>query len=171
MVKFTTTMKQQTEKKPDEQQDQPPVEEVTQTVAPTIDPAVEEWKNKYLRVLADYQNLEKRSAAREDDIRKFAAEVTLRKFLPAIDSLDRASRHLKDEGLSLSLKEFYAALDACGVKRMVVVGKPFDPFTMECIEVVDGDEEKVVEEVTPGFLFYDKVLRVAQVKVGKKNIK
>ena len=166
-------MKTQNDKNPDEQIDAVP-EEVTDQAQPvlTVDPLIEEWKEwkqKYLRALADYQNLEKRASLREEDVRKFAAEGTLRKFLPAIDSLERATAHLQDEGLRLSLKEFNAALSSCGVKRMEVVGTQFDPFTMECIDVVDGDDEKVIGEVTPGFLFYDKILRVAQVKVGKKK--
>ena len=47
----------------------------------------------------------------------------------------------------------------------------FDPFTMECIEVVAGDEEIVIEDVSPGYMYNDKVLRVAQVKVGGGNNK
>lgn len=134
----------------------------------SVDPS-EEWKQKYLRALADYQNLEKRAANREEEVRKFAAEVTLRKILPAIDSLTLAVRHLQDEGLRLALKEFAAALESCGVTKMEVVGKPFDPYTMECIEVVSGKDELVVEEVTAGYMFLEKVLRVAGVKVGKKD--
>lgn len=130
------------------------------------DAEIQEWKNKYLRALADYQNLEKRMFAEREEIRKMAAEVVLKKFLNGIDSLERASKHLNNEGLSLTLKEFYAALESSGVKRMAVTGKKFDPFYMECLEVVDGDQEVVVEEVTAGYLLYDKILRVAQVKVG-----
>jgi molecular chaperone GrpE len=163
------TMKQNQSQKPAESQNKQEETEGSQ-VSPVsqIDPA-EEWKQKYLRVLADYQNLEKRSTARVEEVRKFAAEVTLRKFLPAIDSLTLASNHIKDEGLRLALKEFSAAFESCGVKRMEVVGKVFDPYTMECIDVIDGEDEKVIEEVTPGYMFMDKVLRVAKVKVGKKK--
>jgi molecular chaperone GrpE (heat shock protein) len=50
------------------------------------------------------------------------------------------------------------------------MGKPFDPHEMECIEVVEGPENEVVEESLPGYLFRGKVLRVAQVKVGKKKV-
>lgn len=133
-----------------------------------LEQEIEEWKSKYIRALADYQNLEKRTTVDKEETRKFAAEITLRKFLPAVDSLERAVKHISDEGLALSLKEFHAALTSCGVKKMEVVGEPFDPFTMECIEVVEGEEGIVLEETTSGYTFYDKVLRVAQVKVGKK---
>lgn len=128
---------------------------------------IEEYKQKYLRALADYQNLEKRSVAEKEEVRKFAAEVTLRKFLPAIDNLQRAADHIDDEGFLLALKDLESALAASSVKKMSVVGKAFDPFTMECIEVVEGENGIVVEELTPGYTFFEKVLRVAQVKVGK----
>lgn len=140
------------------------VQENSQEVVDSAD----EWKNKYLRALADYQNLEKRTFQEKVEIRSYAAETTLRKIIPAIDSLERAVRHIEDDGLALSLKEFYAALHSCGVKRIETVGKPFDPYTMECLEVVAGDDGVVVEEVLSGYILQDKVLRVAQVKVGKK---
>jgi molecular chaperone GrpE (heat shock protein) len=155
--------KNQPEEEEKKQEQQP------QKTQPVADQLIEEWKQKYLRALADYQNLEKRSIARIDEERKFAAEVTLKKFLPAIDSLTRASSHSKDEGLRLAVKELSVALESCGVKRMDVIGKVFDPYTMECIDVIDGEDEKVLEEVAPGYIFLDKVLRVAHVKVGKNS--
>lgn len=130
----------------------------------------EEWKQKYLRVLADYQNLEKRSLQEKEDVQKFAAEVTLRKMIPAIDTLERAAKHIDDEGLRLSLREFYSILETCGVKKIETVGKSFDPHLMECVEVIEAENEgHVVEEVRAGYMLFDKVLRVAQVKVSKKK--
>lgn len=147
------------------------VEEIPEPAAVSPDETsakeIEEWKQKYIRALADYQNLEKRAAAREDEIRKFAGEVILRKLLSPLDTLEQAAKHLDDEGLRLSLKELVATLTSVGVKRMNVVKQPFDPYTMECVDVIEGENEVVMEEVTPGYTYFDKVLRVAQVKVGK----
>jgi molecular chaperone GrpE (heat shock protein) len=67
----------------------------------------------------------------------------------------------------LALKELYAALSEQGVEKIAVSGKPFDPHQMECIEVVAGKDNIVVEELLPGYRLHDKILRVAQVKVGK----
>lgn len=134
-----------------------------------------DWKNKYMRALADYKNLEKRAADEKTEIRKFAAEVVITRLLPAMDSLTKAKEHLKDPGLDLAYKEFEAALTELGVAKLAVLGKPFDPHQMECIEVVDlpaqagGPENQVVEETIPGYRYHDKILRVAQVKVGKKQ--
>jgi molecular chaperone GrpE len=131
---------------------------------------IEEWKGKYLRALADYQNLEKRTQAEKQEIRKYASEVVTARLLPALDTLTRASTHVKDTGLELALNELYAVLSEQGVEKIAVVGKPFDPHQMECIEVVPGTpgtDNIVVEELLPGYRLHDKILRVAQVKVGK----
>ncbi len=131
------------------------------------EPAVDEWKNKYLRALADYQNLEKRTQEEKQEIRKFAAEVVIARLVPAIDSLAKAKEHLKDTGLDLAYKELETALADLGVTKIDVIGKPFDPHIMECIEVVEGNDGMVVEETLPGYMLHEKIVRVAQVKVGK----
>lgn len=128
----------------------------------------DEWKNKYLRVLADYQNLDKRATSEKIEIRKFAAEVVIGKILPTLDTLAKAKAHLKDPGLDLAYKELESALSDLGLMKIEVVGKEFNPHEMECIEVVAGDDNKVVEELLPGYKLHEKVIRVAQVKVGKK---
>lgn len=129
-----------------------------------------DWKNKYLRALADYQNLEKRVAQEKSDIRAYAAQSVLTKLLPIVDGFELARRHLQDPGLSLALKELEAFFASVGVKKVEVVGKPFDPNVMECIEVVEGEDNIVREETLPGYTLHGKVIRVAQVKVGKKGV-
>lgn len=129
---------------------------------------VEEWKSKYLRALADYQNLEKRSREMADMSRKFAAEVILARLIPVVDTFAKVKVHINDPGFDLAYKELTAVLTEQGVSAMQSLGKPFDPHEMECIEVVAGNDNEVVEELLPGYMFRGKVLRVAQVKVGKK---
>jgi molecular chaperone GrpE len=127
----------------------------------------EEWKEKYLRALADYQNLQRRTSEEVERVRAFASEVILDRLFPVVDTFEKAAAHVKDPGLTLALKELMAVIEEQGVKRMSVVGKVFDPHTMECIEVVEGDDGIVMHEILPGYMLNDKVLRVAQVKVGK----
>lgn len=131
---------------------------------------VEEWKAKYLRALADYQNLDRRTREENEEIRKFAAEVILGRLLPVVDTFRKAAEHLKDPGLDLAFKELSAVLDEQGVEKIEAVGKDFNPHEMECTEVVKGNENEVIEEILPGYTFRGKVLRVAQVKVGKSEI-
>lgn len=129
---------------------------------------IEEWKGKYLRALADYQNLERRVREEKEEVRRYAAELILGRMLPFADTLKRVTEHVDDMGLTLALKELYAVLQEQGVEKMQVAGKPFDPHEMECIEVGEGEDGKVIGELLPGYTFKGKVLRVAQVKVGKK---
>ena len=131
----------------------------------------EEWKNKYLRVLADYQNLDKRASEEKQEIRKFAAEIVLMRLLPAIDTLSKAKAHIQDPGLDLSMKEFETALADLGIVKIEVLGKEFNPHEMECIDVAEGPENQVIAELLPGYRLHDKIIRVAQVKVGKKSTK
>ena len=74
--------------------------------------------------------------------------------------------HLNDTGLDLAYKELVSVLVEQGVERIEVLGRQFDPTHMDCIEVVEGKENQVMEEVAPGYRFRGKVLRVARVKVG-----
>jgi molecular chaperone GrpE len=126
-----------------------------------------DWKSKYLRALADYQNLEKRTQEEKQEIRKYAAENIAARLLPALDTLTKASTHIKDTGLEMALKELSAVLSEQGVEKIEVVGKPFDPHLMECIEVVAGTDNIVAEELLPGYRLHDKIVRIAQVQVGK----
>lgn len=130
---------------------------------------IEEWKGKYLRALADYQNLEKRTQEEAGNVRKFAAEMVVTKLLAVADTLEKTQEHLSDTGLALALKEFAAVFSSLGVVKLEVVGKQFDPKFMECIEVVEGDDTIVVEESASGYTLHGKVIRVARVKVGKKG--
>lgn len=129
----------------------------------------EDWKSKALRALADYQNLERRIAQGRNLERMHAAEHILRELLPAIDSLFRAQQHLQDKGLELALKDVWRVFGEQGVTKIDAVGKTFNPHEMECIEVVDGLDNQVIEEVAAGYRLHEKVIRPAQVKVGKTS--
>jgi len=126
----------------------------------------DEWKNKYLRALADYQNLVKRSEAEKQEVRMYATEQFLKKLLPVVDTLELAQHHVQNEGLALALKELHAVLTEYGVEKIDVVGKSFDPHCMECIEVVEGEKDHVVQVVTCGYRMHGKLLRPSKVQVG-----
>lgn len=131
---------------------------------------LEEWKGKYLRALADYQNLEKRISQDRQEQEKYASGKVIHEMLTVFDTLEKAQKHLKDPGLSLGVKGFWEVLKRFGVQKIEVYGKKFDPIHMECTEVVESDrDDEIVEEVRPGYSLHSKVLRVARVKVGKKK--
>lgn len=142
---------------------------VEEAVVSTVN-EVDEWKTKYMRALADYQNLEKRTTERVSDVRQYAAEVILTRLLPVVDTFGKVNEHIKDEGLTLAYKELLSVLTEQGVEHIEVLEKQFDPTEMDCIEVIEGKDDIVVEEVQPGYRFRGKVLRVARVKVGKSQV-
>lgn len=130
----------------------------------------EEWKNKYLRALADYQNLEKRMVREQADKAKLANAGLLSRLIPLGDMLRLAQKHLGDPGLEIAINEWNRTLAEEGVERIEVVGRPFNPALMECVEVVDGVEDAVVEEVLPGYKLGPTLLRPAKVKVSRKKV-
>lgn len=131
---------------------------------------VEELDNKYKRALADYQNLEKRTISEKRDFIKIANKDLLLRFLPVLDTLILAEKHIKDQGISISVGQFLDALKAEGVEKIETNGKKFNPELMECVETEEGEEGLVLEEIRSGYKLYDKVLRPAMVKVGKQKV-
>lgn len=126
---------------------------------------VQDLENQLKRAVADYQNLEKRVSEEKSEWIKMANRDLLLKLLPVFDSLILAQRHIQDEGLNLSVKQFLDVLRNVGVERINTQNQTFDPSTMEAIEKT-GDEGKVLEETRAGFTLFGKMLRPAQVKVG-----
>lgn len=127
----------------------------------------EELENKYKRALADYQNLEKRVKEERSNWIKTANKELILRLLPVLDTLILAGQHVQDQGLKLGIQHFLSVLKSEGVEKIETVGKQFDPATMECIEIVSGEEGKVLEEIRAGYKVNEQVLRPAQVKVGK----
>ncbi len=124
-------------------------------------------RHQLKRTLADYQNLEKRVAKDKNEWIRLANKQLLLRILPALDNLMLAEKHTQDEGVIMSINQLLLSFENEGVKKMDVLGKDFNPETMECVQTVEGEDGKVVEEVKAGYMLNDRVLRVAQVIVGK----
>lgn len=121
------------------------------------------------RALADYQNLERRVVSEKSELVKYANQELLKTLLPSFDNLYLAEKYIQDEGIKLTMQKLTENLEEVGVKRIEVENKEFNPNTMECVEVVDGEEDMVVSELRPGYMLFDKVIRPAAVKVGSGN--
>ena len=128
---------------------------------------VVESDEKYKRALADYQNLERRTQVQKIEWIRSANKDLLLKMLPILDTLMLAVRHIDDKGLHISIDQFLKLLEQEGLTRIKTVGEAFDPYSMEAITTQEGENGKVLEEVRPGFMLNDSVLRTAQVIVGK----
>lgn len=125
------------------------------------------WKDDYLRVLADYRNLVKRTEEEKKETWTNAVSTVVEKLLPVFDNLERADAHLKDQGLTLALQEAASVLKSLGVQKTDSLGKSFDPYSMDCVDVVEGEPNMVVSIVESGYMLRDRVLRPAKVTVGK----
>lgn len=129
----------------------------------------EEYKEKYLRALADYRNYEQRVLSEKAEVRIRAEMDILERLLPFLDNIKRAEVFIKDQGLQMIKKEFEKALADIGVQEVELTGKEFDPAIAEVIEVVDGYKDNIITEVIlSAYAYRDKMLRFGQVKVSKK---
>lgn len=130
----------------------------------------ESFKHKYLRALADYQNLEKRIYDERGELFKNANKNLILKLLPFLDSLNKAEVFIKDNGLKIVKEQFQKTLQEEGLEELDVLGKEFDPYTAEVVDMVEEEKDNVtVEVLRKGYKFNGKILRVAQVKVSKRK--
>lgn len=156
---------------------------VEEVVAEQLDPLEEmkielaEWKNKYLRLHAEFDNFRKRTMKEKSDLIKNAGSGVIKEILPVIDDFDRAilaNENNQDleavkEGFELIQTKFFKTLAQKGLEPMEALGKDFDTDHHEAITQLPGDEDKkgkVVDVVEKGFFLNDQVLRFAKVVVG-----
>ena len=130
---------------------------------------IAQLEDQLKRSVADFQNLEKRTAEEKRQWIRLANYDLLMQLLPAFDALFMAEKYIEDEGLKFTVQSINSTFENVGVKRIETKDKSYDPQTMEAIETIEGPEGQVIEEVRPGFALYEKVLRPAGVKVGKKQ--
>lgn len=146
----------------------PEIEKLNQEIV-LLKEQIEEFKNKYLRAIADYQNLEKRVGEERFELMKMANKNLLVQILPFLDNLEKAEVFVKDQGLKISKDHFIQILKEAGLEEMDLLNKDFDPIFAEAIDIIPGKEDnKIVEVLKKGYKFEDKIIRVAQVKVSKK---
>ncbi len=134
---------------------------------------LEATRDKLLRNAADYDNARKRLAREREEFIKFSQERILRELLPILDNFERALTHLDEKtsslttGLQLILKQLSAVLTHHGLRRFKSEGEAFDPHLHEAVEQVEeeGPEGMVIQEVLPGYLLHDRVIRPAKVRV------
>lgn len=153
-------------------------EEVTPMVQMLSSDAAE-WKERYLRLSAEFDNFRKRTNREKDELISLAGERVLRVLLPTVDDLARtlkASESATDltklqEGIALVRKNFLHALTKQGIEEIETVGKPFDSNTQEAIANVPAPTEDkkglVLDEVERGYIYNGKVLRYAKVVVAE----
>lgn len=139
-----------------------------------------EFKNKYLQLLADSQNARKRLFKEKEELRSYIMQDLLLEFLVPIDHMENALQftgqaakevQMWAKGFEMILTQLKDVLSNKGVRVMETVGKSFDPYLHEAIEMLETTEFApgiIVEESMRGYLIGNRVLRPARVKVAKK---
>ena len=136
--------------------------------------AAAEWRDKFLRLQAEFDNYRKRTAKEKDSAWTEAKAQTVAAFLPVYDNLERALKQpTADEaykkGVEMTMKGFQDALTNLGVEVIPALGETFDPNRHNAVMHVDDEEageNTIVEVFQQGFLCGEKVIRFAMVKVA-----
>jgi molecular chaperone GrpE len=140
---------------------------------------VDELKDKYLRQVADYDNLRKRTARERLETMQTAGKDVISSLLVVLDDSERAEKQIQvsedveeiRQGVSLVFNKLRTTLQSKGLKPMEAIGAEFNPDMHEAITEVPAPEEKmkgkIVAEVEKGYLLNDKIIRFAKVVVGK----
>ncbi len=155
-----------------------------------LEEELNDQKDKYLRLYAEFENYKKRVAKDKEELVRYGNESLLYELLPVIDNLEMALKHASNDvnndvsaeyqprmaglvqGVEITLREFLKVIDKFGLTPIIAINKVFDPslhHAMTQVERDDVDEHTVVEEFRKGYMLRDKVLRPSLVAVSKKT--
>ena len=140
---------------------------------------LQEMKDKYLRLVAEFDNFRKRNARERVELIQTAGKDIITSLLDVLDDSERAQKQLESgsdiktqqEGVMLVFNKLKNLLTAKGLRSMQSIGQDFDADKHEAITEIpapSGDlKGKVVDEVQKGYYLNDKIIRYAKVVVGK----
>ena len=153
----------------EEQQNQPNEE---------LDKAAQ-YFGQLVRLQADFENYRKRVEKEKPELINFGKTEVILSFLSLYDVLLKAKKQVEDknaniehirQGLKMIFEEFAKVFKSQGVQIITAKGKPYDPMTQEVITTIPcapKDDGLVLEEISSGVKMGDRVIRPAQVIVGK----
>ena len=156
-------------------QETAPEAEVVEDVKPETPAApVQNDSDKYLRLMAEFDNYKKRSVKERENIYTDVRVDTVSKFLPVYDNLERALKaETADEaykkGVEMTFNQLLDVFKKLGVEEIESVGKTFDPNLHNAVMHVEDEEKgenEIVEEFQKGFKVGDKVIRFSMLKVA-----
>jgi molecular chaperone GrpE len=145
----------------------------------------EDYKDRWLRLAAEFDNYKKRVARDYETLVTSASEGLIRELLPTLDAVGRALDHSGNgdddsegyqEGVRMIMEQFPKVLGARGLQEIEALGKPFDPHFHEALMQMPSETHEagtVSEVVERGYTLGDKVLRPSKVVVslGKPQAK
>lgn len=138
---------------------------------------VEQYKDKYLRAVAEFDNYRKRTLKEKAELLLNGSEKAVCAFLPILDDFERAIADKTEdvnaikEGVQIIFNKFNKTLESLGVRKIETEGKDFDVDFHEAVAMVPGMDDdkkgKVIDCVQTGYQLNDKVIRHAKVAVGQ----
>ena len=156
--------------------------EALQTEFQALQEQFEQVSGQFKRALADYQNLEKRVAEGRSEMAAWASTNLIEKLLPSLDYLEMATSGVGEEekksgwfkGVEMAVRQLRdtlknEGLDEIGIDPGSGSRTEFDPSLHEAVDTRVGDEGKVLEITRRGYMLNGKVLRPAQVIVGRRE--
>lgn len=155
-----------------------PIEEQVVDDSTTFVRELEEQKEKYIRLLAEFENFKRRTAKERIELFKTAGQEVIKDLLPSMDDVDRAEQAIAEAkdmdamvaGLKLISEKFRNTLMQKGLKEIECKGMDFNTDSMEAITEIEAGEKmkgKVVDVVEKGYTLNEKIIRYAKVIVGK----
>lgn len=137
-------------------------------------------EDKMVRAHAEFENARKRIERDKIDFAKYANERMILEFLPILDNLEIAEKHIKEakdfkavqEGVDMIQGQIQEFMKDLGVERIKSEGEVFDPHVHEPLMVdpaSDKEDGIILEELKPGYRLNGKLLRPAMVKISKKE--
>jgi molecular chaperone GrpE len=146
----------------------------------TLEAEVHEWKDKYLRSMAEFENYRRRSIQEKSDWIKLSTEKLAMSVCDVLDNFERALMQLKEDhkgdsvvkGFIMIEQQLRQVLDKEGVKKIECLGKDFDPVYHEALAHIPSEleENMVAAVIQNGYTMHDKVIRPARVAVSNGNL-
>lgn len=169
------------------EQEEKEQETTAQTEETTSEPKEVEvnvdYKDKYMRAHADYQNLVRETNARRAEWAQMSEIQVLEAFIPVYDNFKKAAAHQPTEessawknwgmGIGFIEKQFAEVLKRFGIEEIETVGKEFDPNMHEAVEEELNEDipmDQIVREIESGYKKGNKVIKPAKVVVSKQDI-
>ena len=133
-----------------------------------------DFKDRYLRTLADFENFRKRSEREKQEFFKYALAGLMKELLPVLDNFDRSLEHAAEgddfhRGMLLIYKQMFDTLTKHGLRPIDESGVPFDPKIHEAVvreENSSVPSHTVTGILQKGYFLHDRLLRPAMVKVA-----
>ena len=139
--------------------------------------AAEAESERYMRLMAEFQNYKKRAAKEKTDTLQYANEKIVGDLLPVIDNFERALATETDDlegyakGMQLIFEQFKKALENAGLEEIKAMDEEFDPNVHNAVmtdNIEDKDDGKITKVLQKGYKLRDKVVRPSMVAVNKK---